>query len=151
MDLVAVARSIVDSNLYMTLATADATGRPWASPVYYAPDGYADLYWVSGPETTHSRNLAIRVELAIVIFDSGVPTGTGQAVYMEATACRVEGEETRHGIEVFSRVSQSRGDAPFTIEEVEPPAHLRLYRAAVSRHYVLDPDAQHDERTPVDL
>jgi nitroimidazol reductase NimA-like FMN-containing flavoprotein (pyridoxamine 5'-phosphate oxidase superfamily) len=150
-DLAAVARGIIDSNLYMTLATADETGRPWASPVYYAPDGYADLYWVSGPDTTHSRNLAVRPELAIVIFDSGVPTGTGQAVYMEATARRLEGEEAERGIEVFSRVSQSRGDDPFTMEEVEPPAHLRLYRASVSRHYVLDPDAQHDERTTVTL
>jgi hypothetical protein len=26
----AVARAIIDSNLYMTLATADASGRPWA-------------------------------------------------------------------------------------------------------------------------
>jgi nitroimidazol reductase NimA-like FMN-containing flavoprotein (pyridoxamine 5'-phosphate oxidase superfamily) len=150
-DLAAVARGIIDSNLYMTLATADETGRPWASPVYYAPDGYADLYWVSGPETTHSRNLAVRPELAIVVFESGVPTGTGQAVYMEATARRVEGQDAERGIEVFSRVLQEQGGDPFTMEEVEPPAHLRLYRASVSQHYVLDPDAQHDERTPVNL
>lgn len=37
-DLGAIARAIVDSNAYMTLATADETGRPWASPVWYAAE-----------------------------------------------------------------------------------------------------------------
>ena len=33
-DLGAMAREIIDANLFMTLATADSDGRPWASPVY---------------------------------------------------------------------------------------------------------------------
>jgi hypothetical protein len=33
-DLGAMARSIIDSNFYMTLGTADGDGRPWVSPVY---------------------------------------------------------------------------------------------------------------------
>jgi uncharacterized protein YhbP (UPF0306 family) len=150
-ELAEVARGIVDSNLYMTLATADATGKPWAAPVYYAPDGYSDLYWVSDPDATHSRNLALRPELAIVIFDSRVPVMTGQAVYMEATARRIDGQEADRGIEVFSRVSQSHGGGPFAMAEVEGSSRLRLYRAEVSRHYVLDPDAEGDERRPVRL
>jgi len=32
---------IVASNRFMTLATADADGLPWASPVWYAPDNLA--------------------------------------------------------------------------------------------------------------
>ena len=32
-DLVEAARGIIDANRYMTLATADAEGEPWASPV----------------------------------------------------------------------------------------------------------------------
>lgn len=31
-------RSIVDDNLYMVLTTADAGGRPWASPVDFATE-----------------------------------------------------------------------------------------------------------------
>ena len=42
-ELGALARGIVDSNLYATLATADAEGRPWASPVWFAHEGYRDL------------------------------------------------------------------------------------------------------------
>ena len=80
-----IAERILASNIYMTLATADGSGVPWASPVYYAPSAdRTELYWVSRPVTRHSRNLAARPELAIVIFDSTAPVYTGQAVYSEA-------------------------------------------------------------------
>jgi len=85
-DLGAVARGIIDSNRYMVLGTADETGRPWVSPVYFAAAGYAEFYWVSSPEATHSRNVAARSQLSIVVFDSQVPIGTGQGVYMSAVA-----------------------------------------------------------------
>src|SRR6266540_1488710 len=74
-DLAVVARDIIDSNRYMTLATADGDGRPWAAPVWYAHEGYSDFLWVSRPEARHSRNLTSRPGLAIVIFDSTVPVG----------------------------------------------------------------------------
>jgi Pyridoxamine 5'-phosphate oxidase len=39
-----VARRIIQDSLYMVLGTADATGRPWPSPVYFANAGYTRLY-----------------------------------------------------------------------------------------------------------
>ena len=42
-DLAALAREIIDSNQYMTLATADADGRPWASPVWFAHERYTEF------------------------------------------------------------------------------------------------------------
>ena len=98
MDLEASGRSIVDDNLYMVLATGDADGRPWASPVYFASEDYTEFYWVSSPEVTHSRNLAARSELSIVVFDSQAPISTGQAVYMSAVAGQVTGAELERGI-----------------------------------------------------
>ena len=85
-ELEAIARSIVDSNRYMTLATADDHGSPWASPVWYAPVDYREFLWVSSPEARHSRNLAARAELAIVIFDSRQTTGRGEGLYVSARA-----------------------------------------------------------------
>ena len=92
-DLGAIARNIIDSNPYMTLATADEDGRPWASPAYYAHEGYAEFYWVSSPETTHSRNIAARPEVGIVIFDSRMPIGSGQGVYVGAIAKELGGAD----------------------------------------------------------
>lgn len=151
-DLTAVARAIVDDNVYMTLATADAEGRPWASPVWFAAEGYSDYYWVSTPEARHSRNLRARSELGVVIFDSRVREGTGQALYMEATGQELDGAELEAGIELLSRVSVEKGGPPWSLEDVVAPAPHRLYRATATRHSVLDKDVHgHDERTEVSL
>ena len=145
-DLGAVARAIVDSNYYMTLGTADEAGRPWVSPVYYAVAGYREFFWVSSPEATHSRNLAARPEVAVVIFDSRAPVGTGQGVYISATADELEGDELNRGIGVFSRRSLAHGAGEWTRDDVTAPARHRLYRATALGHSVLD---ERDQRTPV--
>ena len=76
-DYGAIARGIVDGNLYLVLGTADEAGQPWVTPVYYASADYRDFYWVSAPDTQHSRNLAVRPQLSIVIFDSQAAINTG--------------------------------------------------------------------------
>jgi uncharacterized protein YhbP (UPF0306 family) len=146
----AVARGLIDTNLYMALGTADETGRPWVSPVYYAADRYTDFYWVSGPETTHSRNLATRADVSIVIFDSQAPIGTGQAVYISASAGEVTGADLEQGIEVFSRRSTGHGGREWTLDDVQPSAFHRLYRATALQHWILDPSIRPgDHRIPV--
>ena len=77
--------------MYMVLGTADESGQPWVSPVYYASAEYKEYYWVSSPEVRHSRNIAIRPQVSIVIFDSQAPIGTGQGVYMSAIAEELTG------------------------------------------------------------
>jgi nitroimidazol reductase NimA-like FMN-containing flavoprotein (pyridoxamine 5'-phosphate oxidase superfamily) len=149
-DLGAIARGIIDANLYMVLGTADENGRPWVSPVYYAAEEYSEFFWVSSPEATHSRNIAARSQVSIVVFDSQVPIGTGQGVYMSAVAEELEGDDLDRGIDVFSRRSQAHGGKRgWRSEDVQPPAAYRLYRATVSEHSVLDPAASPDQRTPV--
>jgi nitroimidazol reductase NimA-like FMN-containing flavoprotein (pyridoxamine 5'-phosphate oxidase superfamily) len=144
-ELRAIATSIIDANRFMTLATADGGGKPWASPVWFAPDGNGEFLWVSSPEAQHSRNLAARPEVAIVIFDSH-ETGGWNAVYMSATAAELD--DVDDAIVVFSRRSQEQGFGPWSRDDVLPPARHRLYRAVISEHFVLDP---HDQRQPVRL
>jgi hypothetical protein len=147
-DPAAVAREIIDTNRYMTLATADGDGRPWAAPVWYAHQGYTDLLWVSRPGARHSRNLAVRPELAIVIFDSTVPEGSGQAVYVEALAEEVDEAGREEGIAIVSRRSEAHGGGRWGVADVTGPAPLRLYRARASAHFILD---AHDQRLAVRL
>jgi hypothetical protein len=148
-DLGAIARTIVDSNLYMVLGTADETGRPWVSPVYYAAAGYTEFFWVSSPEAIHSRNLATRPQVSIVVFDSRVPIGTGQGVYMSAVAEELIDGDLDRGIDIFSRTSVAHGGRVWKREDVQPPALYRLYRATASEHWVLDPAGRPDHRTSV--
>jgi nitroimidazol reductase NimA-like FMN-containing flavoprotein (pyridoxamine 5'-phosphate oxidase superfamily) len=144
-DLTVIARSIIDSNRFMTLGTSDATGLPWVSPVWYAPAGYGEFLWVSSPETRHSRNLAVRPELAIVIFDSH-EVGGWKALYMSATAEQLT--DVDEAIEIYSRHSEEQGLPAWTRDDVQEPARHRLYSATASEHFVLDP---HDKRLPVRL
>jgi hypothetical protein len=148
-ELGAIARAIIDANWYMALGTADETGRPWVSPVYFAAAGYSEFLWVSSPEATHSRNIAARPEVSIVVFDSRAPVGTGQGMYMSALAEELTGAELDRGIEVFARCSQEQGGRVWSAADVRPPALYRLYRATAMGHSVLDPDRHPDGRTPV--
>jgi hypothetical protein len=138
-ELEAIAIAIIDSNVYMTLGTADEHGRPWVTPVYYTSAGYKDFYWVSSPEVTHSRNLAKRRESSIVIFDSQVPPGTGQAVYMSAVAEELTGVDLERGVDIYSKGAEARGAWRWKPEEVRPPAPYRLYHATASEHSILCP------------
>jgi nitroimidazol reductase NimA-like FMN-containing flavoprotein (pyridoxamine 5'-phosphate oxidase superfamily) len=144
-ELEAVAKSVIDANRYMTLATADGDGAPWASPVWYAPVHYREFLWVSSPEATHSRNLAARPQLGIVIFDSH-QAGAWNALYMVAVA--EELSDVDEEIRIYSRHGEAQGLRAWAREDVLPAARHRLYRATVSEHFVLDP---HDQRIPVDL
>jgi nitroimidazol reductase NimA-like FMN-containing flavoprotein (pyridoxamine 5'-phosphate oxidase superfamily) len=147
-DPAATAKAIIDANLYMVLGTADEHGHPWVSPVYYAPVDYREFIWVSRPETLHSHNLRRRPEISIVIFDSSVPISTGQGVYMAATAEEVTGDARVAAIDVFSRHAVGHGGRAWTLQDVEPPAEIRLYRAIASAHYIL---GTIDRLVPVDL
>ena len=143
-----ITRSILDGVAYMVLATADADGEPWASPVWFATDGYDDLYWISRPDAEHSRNIAARADISIVVFDSTNPPATRQAVYMRATAQQVSDlNAIAHGAAVFSHDSAAQGLGELTIDEVTGDTDLRLFHARVREHWILEND--HDVRVRV--
>jgi hypothetical protein len=146
--LVDSARASIDSNLYMTLATADAAGRPWPTPVYFAPAEYREFVWVSSPAARHSQNILVRPDVGIVVFDSRVPINSGQAVYLSAVAELVPVADLDRCLDVFSRSSQDRGGSRWSRAEVAPGARLRLYRATASEVWTLD---SHDRRIPITL
>ena len=147
-DPAAGARAVIDANHYMTLGTADDSGHPWVTPVWFAPADYREFFWVSSPAARHSRNIAIRSAVSIVIFDSQVPVGSAAAVYMTAVAHELTGAAQERGLEVFARESEAQGLSVWGLADVTAPARHRLYRAAVTEQWVLDP---HDERLPVTL
>ena len=115
-------RDIIEASRYLVLATADAAGRPWSSPVYFAHIGCTEFFWVSSPDATHSRNIAVRPRVSIVIFDSQAAIGAGQGVSMLAVAKLLDERETARGIEAFSRRSVAQGGAEWTSADVRPGA-----------------------------
>jgi nitroimidazol reductase NimA-like FMN-containing flavoprotein (pyridoxamine 5'-phosphate oxidase superfamily) len=137
---------IIEANQYMTLATADADGLPWASPVWYAASG-DEFVWASDPTARHSRNLAVRPQLAIAIFDSHQAPGTGTGIYIAAHAEPVADEQLDRAIKIFSDKLAARSGETWTRSDVNPPSRLRLYRAMANERYVLSTGK--DVRIPV--
>ncbi len=131
-----IALDLLDAIRYMVLATADSDGRPHVSPVYFAPDGYHVLYWISSTDALHSRNVAERPEVSVVVFDSTVLVGAADAVYMTARAEEVPLDELDGCVEVACRARSPEMNV-FPADELRPPEALRLYRARVSEHSVL--------------
>ena len=145
-DNAATAQRIVETNMYMTIATADADGRPWVSPVWFATGSDTEFLWVSRPAARHSQNIAVRQEIAVVIFDSTVPIGGAEALYLEALAEEVPADAVDEAIGAFSRRSQACGAGAWETKDVMPPASFRLYRARAGSSFVL---GRGDERLPV--
>jgi nitroimidazol reductase NimA-like FMN-containing flavoprotein (pyridoxamine 5'-phosphate oxidase superfamily) len=144
-----VLRSVIDANRFMTLATADERGTPWASPVWFARRDERRFLWVSRPTTRHSRNIAARPEVAIVIYDSRTTPDERQAVYIEATVAELEGEDLDSGLSAFSRESLSQGLSEWPRERVTGSANFRLYEATATAWFILADGP--DERLPVPL
>lgn len=134
-DLAEIGRQVIDTNRYLTLGTTEPDHRPRVSPVYFTHVDYRDFYWVSSPTARHSRNIAARPEIAIVIFNSAAPIGQGQAVYVSAHASVVAADELPgRCAEAFARVSP--GAKRFQPDELSGDAALRLYRARAISHEI---------------
>ncbi len=132
-DLQAAVRRTLDENRYMVLGTCEPDGTPRVSPVYFTDVAARTIYWVSSVEAQHSRNLAQRPGVSIVVFDSTRPPKETTAVYMSATAEQVpDGDLGAACAEAFAAVGD--GARPFTPDELRAPEVLRLYRAAVRTH-----------------
>jgi nitroimidazol reductase NimA-like FMN-containing flavoprotein (pyridoxamine 5'-phosphate oxidase superfamily) len=137
-DLAAHARTIIEANLYLTLGTADPDGRPWTTPVYFAPAGDRDFYWTSASDARHSRHIAARSRVSIVIFDSTVPPYHGRAVYAVGEARELSGGDLDRALAAYPR-RDARGASPVTREEVTGAAPYRLYQVTASDMWVLCP------------
>src|SRR5262245_64814938 len=147
-----MARTVIESNRYMVPAPPDDAGVPWVTPVWYAQSEYRRFIWVSSPDRRHSRNLIARPEVSIVIFDSRVAVGDAQAVYMSARAEELSGAELETDVAFFDAATRAQGlTRRWSLEDMVVPAPYRLYRAAVSRHWVLDPESSPDDRAEVAL
>lgn len=144
-------RQILDTNHYMVLATVGPGGAPWATPVYFANEDVHTFWWVSDPDSRHSRNIEVTASIAITVFDSSVPIGGATAMYAEATARECPGELINDAIAIFSQCSERDGAGVWGVEHVTAPKRVRLYQAKVDALYVLATGGGPDRSIPVDL
>lgn len=137
-DLVEHAQTLLDGNRYLTLSTIGAGGRPWTTPVYFAAAGIRDYYWISETRAQHSRNLAERPHVSLVVFDSTVAPYHGRAVYAAGSARELSGDDIDAALTVYPRPDDS-SVPPTTRDDVTGTSPYRLYHATASDLWVLCP------------
>ena len=121
------ARSLIDQNDIMILATSDAHGVPWASPVFYVPDDAYNLCWVSWKEARHSENIGHRKEVGIAIYFTDPAV---DAVYVAAEASELKSEDdVEFGIGIMSRKPQPEHWQVRSAADVTGSGPWRIYRA----------------------
>jgi Pyridoxamine 5'-phosphate oxidase len=146
-DLAAHARSLVDANLYVTVGTVDGDGRPWTAPVYFAPLGDREWVWVSESDAEHSRHLAGRPAVSLLVFDSTVRPYHGRAVYAVGEARELTGAaEIDRALGAYPR--PGTGAAAVDLDDVTGDSPYRFYAATLTGRWVLCP---REPRTPCEL
>lgn len=83
---ITTASEILKSMKYMTIATVCADGSPWNTPVAHSPLKDLVFYWGSTEDSIHSQNIRREKRVFVVIYDSTLPEGMGEGVYMKGEA-----------------------------------------------------------------
>lgn len=135
------AKSILEHTIYATLATVDANGNPWNSPVYCVYDDSYNFYWASDMQSQHSQNIRANGKVFIVIYDSTAPWGTGTGVFIQAEAREVtDPEEVAKACQLrMSRVP----DAKQPTEDFLGDRPRRIY-CATPQHMWTNEDSERD-------
>lgn len=125
------AREIIEKIFYITIASISEDGQPWNAPVFSAYDKDYNFYWGSYKDSQHSRNIRFNKNIFLVIYDSTVPAGKGEGVYIRATAKEIEDSKE---IEFTHRLLAARHVVPYwKLEQVQGSGPIRLYKAALEK------------------
>ncbi|HVX58456.1 MAG TPA: pyridoxamine 5'-phosphate oxidase family protein [Candidatus Saccharimonadales bacterium] len=127
------AKEVLETLKYATLATVTPEGKPWNSPVASILDEDLNIYWFSDREGQHSKNVRDNGEVFIVVYDSTVPWGQGEGVYIQAKAHELNDADQ---IRAARRVKKGAGDddpAEFMGDAVR-----RAYKAVPQRVWMND-------------
>lgn len=134
-ELTKRAREIISKILYITIATSDRNGQPWNSPLYSAFDENYNFYWVSWRENQHSKNIKENNKIFIVIYDSTVPEGTGEGIYVQAKAYELNDEkEIENALEFLDgRINKTGHHKAFQFQDNMP---RRVYKAVPEKIWI---------------
>ncbi len=139
MNLKSLAQKMIKDNVYMTIATATKSGKPWISPVFFAYDSKYNFFWGSAKNSLHSRLIEKNGNVAVVIFNSKAPEGTGDGVYMTGKASGITRKEVPHAMKLlFNRAGKSSEYYnKMKPENYTGKSPVRLYKFAPAKLWVL--------------
>lgn len=69
-EIISLVKNRLQATHFMALGTADASGRPWVSPVYFVRDGLRSFYFRSNPDSIHMRNISLNPLVSLAVYES---------------------------------------------------------------------------------
>lgn len=139
-----IAKDIIKSNIYLTLATSD--DEPWAAPLFYAVSEDYTFYFISQMDSLHTKHILKNPNVAFAIFDSQQKEGTGNGIQGSGKAYPLKDEELDEAFKWYHTTYVEMKKESFT-----GSAPYRFFKIIPEHFYVLDPDAPTDKRVEVNL
>lgn len=132
------AAEILHNIRYATIATASKDGKPWNSPVAHEYDNQGNIYWFSDKQNQHSQNVRENENVFIVIYDSTVPEGDGEGVYIEAKAVELTNPEEILSVRKIKKGEDYEGKPNDFLGD----AVRRVYKAIPQRVWMNDAEVK---------
>jgi nitroimidazol reductase NimA-like FMN-containing flavoprotein (pyridoxamine 5'-phosphate oxidase superfamily) len=152
-DLNKRAKEIIDEIMYVTIASVTEDGMPWNSPVFSAYDQDYNFYWGTHKDSQKAKNIHSNPNVFLTIYNSKVPAGTGEGVYIKATAKEVTNpDEIRR---VFDLLKSRHATSFWDFAAVSDEGPIRLYKATPQQAWMNDDGRKKghyiDIRTEIEL
>ncbi|HEY3194223.1 MAG TPA: pyridoxamine 5'-phosphate oxidase family protein [Candidatus Dormibacteraeota bacterium] len=94
----------MNASTLCSIATVAPGGRAHISHVYFAWDDAFHVYWISDPDSLHSRNLATNRSAAVSVYDSRQVWGRpDRGIHLFGTARVVSGRQAAEAERTYSR------------------------------------------------
>ncbi len=151
-----LAREIIETNQYVTIASANKHGEPWISPVVYSYDKNWDLYFVSIPSSKHCQNFHDNQKVSLAIFDSHQLWGEGVGLQIEAACSEVTPQESHKALtEFFKRKfpygNPSHNPKEYVEQFTNKDSKYRCYKISLQKVWMNDPNNKEDARVEIEL
>lgn len=152
-DLSKRAKEIIAKIEYVTIASVTEEGLPWNSPVFTAYDEDYNFYWGTHLGSQKAKNIHANSNVFLVIYDSTVPSGTGEGVYIKASAQQItDPAEVKR---VFELLKSRHATSFWDFAAVGEDGPVRLYKATPQQAWMNDGDRKNghyiDTRTEIQL
>ena len=152
-----LARSIIQNNQYVSIATVDEKGKPWISPVAYAHDNNWNLYFVSMTTSRHCINIEKNSNVAVAIFDSQQVWGEGVGLQIEGKVETVKIKDVPKVIKLYAFRKYPFGGIKtekamtFAKSMVLERKIYKIYKIVPNNVYMNDPNSETDVRIKINL
>lgn len=124
------AKQILEDNIYCVVASSSKDGEPWISPVFYGYDEDYNIYWISDKDAKHSELIRNNPQVSIAIFNSQLPEGKADCVYLQAKVEEINDSVTA---EKAFKIRDERANVEEfkvkNVEEVTGNGQWRVYKA----------------------